>query len=92
MMRPTRWRYLFFSNPFAEKVIGVFSPPKTWGILLFKPVLFLRVRCFHLRQREQKLEFFYSRKKAQDVCWGEVLCVATLRLCVTTQEKRVRAG
>ena len=35
--------------------------------------LFLRVRCFHSQRREQKLEFFYSHKKTQEVRWGEVL-------------------
>ncbi len=27
---------------------------------------------FPFATREQKIEFFDSRKKAQDVCWGEV--------------------
>ena len=33
----------------------------------------LRVWCFRLLQRNRKFEFFDSRKKAQDVRWGEVL-------------------
>jgi len=40
----------------------------------------LRVRCFHLRRQEQKIEFLFPAKKAQAAHWAVVGAWKALRL------------